>query len=575
MSENNFNCNACNYKGGSPYHYNRHVQTEKHKKIIELKQARIAVYDNLYVCDMNKKSIYRLSKFNNDAFQDYNIWFDENFRNKNIKKLDVIDFAGADAGDKLINFDPIQNNNKAIVCPWCSEYNSVKNIPGNNLEMSLEDCFKHMKTCLHIHDHTKIEKNKSFLLDQALKIISDMVDNFQILSCDYELLKQRNEDLIKTEKSFNDLSTKFNKLKTKYDTLKEINRIRTDELFKSSVLNNSNSEKKVNLTINGNNNNINLLTYIVDNCKEAEPINAVDNSRKIAMNQLLLTKKITEITDQKSNDTQVTTPKINEIIVSPTASKIIESPDVTLPKMFIEGYDDNKNSYHIFIADILIKYFKKDDITKQPMWSTDISRCSYIIKILPDDWVKDKSGLTLLDTCIKPFIDYIDDIIRKYSQSLDDKEIEIQDKFMEETKHLYVNKFKGKRLDRFDFACIESCIMCNEELYNFAANKSLGLEIKNINTQQLILGEILACINKEGFAKKVIKEITPYFASDRLKLNPTLNIAEIPNHLSDINPKELVQISPTNPAASETLLKQRPQTRKLIQQPVSKSSSPL
>jgi hypothetical protein len=580
MSNNNYYCGACNYKGATPYYYNRHIQSEKHRKVIEHQELCAIVHNNSDICDLNVKNAVVLSGLNSNEFNDYNNWFRRNFYKESIKALEVINFSDDDdVGKKLIESTPILRNNKIIACPWCSEYNIMSHSLVSNIEMTIEDCFEHMKICLHKNDHSNIEKNTSIILNQTLKTIFNMFDNFKILSSSYEsmkqqnvellitnqqLLKQHNEDLMMTKNSLNDLSIKFNELQIKYDSLKE-NQTKYYELAKESISNNSkSSEKKVNLTINGNNNNINLLTYIVDNCKEAEPINAVDNSRKIAMNQLLLTKRITEIPDQKLNDTETTTPKISEIIVSPTASKITESPDITLPKMFIEGYDDNKNSYHVFIADILIKYFKKDDISKQPMWSTDISRCSYIIKILPDDWVKDKSGVTLLDTCIKPFIDYIDDIIRKYSQSLDDKEIEIQDKFMQETKEVYVKKFKGKRLDRFDFTCIESCIMCNEELYNFAANKSLGLNIKNINSQQLTLGEILVCINKEGFAKKVIKEITPYFASDRLKLNPSLNITEIPTLCLDTNPKEISPLQAMN--QSKPLL-----TQKLVQQAPVKS----
>jgi hypothetical protein len=562
MNNNNFNCDACNYSGATKYYYNRHVQSEKHKKIMELKQARIVVYDNLYVCDMNKKSFSLLNKLNNNKFRDYNIWLNKNLCDENIKILDVINFAGPNGGDELINSPSVQNNDKAITCPWCSEFNTVKNLAVNNLVMSLEDCFEHMKTCPHIHDHTNIEKHKSVILNQALKMISDMVDNFKILSSNYELLKEQNEELIKT-------SNKFNKLKTKYDFLKETNnamlkensamlkenQTKYYELAKESISNNSKSnEKKVNLTINGNVNNVNLLTYISDNCKEAEPINAIDNSRKIAMNQLLLTKGINKILNQQANDTLVASPKISEMIVPSqthttattitTPTTTIECPEITLPKMFIEGYNDNKNSYHVFIADILTKYFKKDDITKQPLWSTDTSRCSYIIKILPDDWVKDKSGITLLDTCIKPFIDYIDSVIRKYSESLDGIEEKIQEEFMKETKQAYIKKFKGKYLDKFDFTCIDSCLICNEELYNFSANKSLGIKIKDISFQKITLAEIILCINKEGFAKKVIKEITPYFASDRLKLNSVSNITEIPVCDQKLSkPKELTQSS--------------------------------
>jgi hypothetical protein len=487
-----------------------------------------------------------------------------NMHNADIKIIETINLV--ENIDKILVDPCIIPNNipDKISCPWCTEHQDIENILKNDnkmfLEMGFDDCIEHMKTCSNKINHDNIEINLALTLQQTLKNVSGMMENFKILSTNYEILKQRNEEiktendeLLKKNNMLNNEITKFSILKTKYRNLKDThkttisewleekksrcnelqkeNQTKYDELFKASLLRemSQNNSKKVNLTINGGTNNINLLTYIGDNCKNAEPINAIDNNRKMAINKLLITKGITE------------TPKITEIIAASTSTSTLTStstvtststetstlipklPDMndeTLSKMFIEGYADNESSYHVFIADILVKYFKKDDVTKQPMWSTDTSRCSYIIKILPDDWVKDKSGVALLDKCIKPFIDYIDDVIRKYSESLENEEIKIQNKFMEETKNTYIKKFKGKRLERFDFTCIENCMICNEELYNFAANKSLGLDIKNINTQQTRLGEILVCINKEGFSKKVIKEITPYFASDRLKLNP-------------------------------------------------------
>jgi hypothetical protein len=519
---------------------------------------------------------------NNDWFRGYNQWLQQNLHGKNIKIVEPISLADDNIENILLDPSIMPDNvPEHLQCPWCSEYRSVKNLTKNTnksaLNIPFNDYTEHINICPHKIHHINIEKNMAQTLKQTFKILSDMIMNFEALTTNYELLKQQNEELTMTKNTIkqqnedlimtnstltlannsltlanntlNDITKRFNRLKNKYDSLKETNNMKLkellkdnqtkyDELFKASLLKNSKSDEKVNLTINGGGNNINLLTYIGDNCKNAEPINAVDNNRKIAMNKLLITKGITE------------TPKIVEITSSmphqvtlesssPPVSLIPKTPNISdaqLPKMFIDGFINNENSYHVFIADILVKYFKKEDVTKQPMWSTDTSRCSYIIKILPDDWIKDKSGVTLLNKCIEPFINYIDDVIRKYSESLEDKEIKIQNKFMEETKKAYIKKFKGKQLEKFDFTCIESCMVCNEELYNFAANKSLGLDIKSINTEQTKLGEILVCINKEGFSKKVIKEITPYFASDRLKLNSLPTITDATTKLENIKP---------------------------------------
>jgi hypothetical protein len=534
MNQDNLYCSMCDHQSDTKGHFKRHLISKKHTEFIQRKQSYQVIRNNSDIGKLNKQNIYSLSKLDNNLFTNQNHWMRQNIHDVNIKTVETIDLAGNNI-NKIFTDSSIVTNNMPdqISCSWCTEYQDIENILKNDNkvspEMNFDDCIEHMKTCPCKINHANIEKNIALTLQQTLKIISSMTENFKILSTNYETIKRQNEELLKTNTAFNEITFKFNKLKTKYTSLKEANQTKYDELFKASLLKSSQSGKKVNLTINGGTNNINLLTYIGDNCKNAEPIDALDNNRKMAMNKLLITRGITETT----KITEVTSPIVSTTTTQPI-QKVPDMNDATLSKMFIEGFEDNENSYHVFVADILIKYFKKEDISKQPMWSTDTSRCSYIIKILPDDWVKDKSGVTLLDKCIKPFIEYIDDVIRKYSESLETEEIKIQNNFMEETKKAYIKKFKGKRLERFDFTCIESCMVCNEELYNFASNKSLGLDIKKINTQQTTLGEILVCINKDGFSKKVIKEITPYFTSDRLKLNPSSAISSKTSELENV-----------------------------------------
>lgn len=49
--------------------------------------------------------------------------------------------------------------------------------------------------------------------------------------------------------------------------------------------------------------------------------------------------------------------------------------------------------------------------------------------------------------------------------------------------------------------------------------------MNNISFQQRTLIEIIISINKENFFDKLMKEVTPHFASNRLKL--TSNVSEI------------------------------------------------
>lgn len=243
----------------------------------------------------------------------------------------------------------------------------------------------------------------------------------------------------------------------------------------------------------------------------------------MSMNKLLITKGMAETIDPSITMEEIQTPN-RQITFIP---KNVDATEIILPKMFLDGYIDDKNSYDTFIGDILIKYHKKEDISKQSIWNTDTSRWSYIVKVLPDEWIKDKNGIVMLDKCIKPLLNYITDLMKKYDKYLTKKIEDIQEEFMKETKNAYIRKYKNKHLNRYDFTSIDSCLNCNEELLNFSANKNLGKSILNVSTQQATLAEMLECINKDNFSKKIIKKITPYFTSDRLKLTSSPSISEI------------------------------------------------
>ena len=65
-------------------------------------------------------------------------------------------------------------------------------------------------------------------------------------------------------------------------------------------------------------------------------------------------------------------------------------------------YKYKKKKLDKYLADKIIKHYKKDDPTKQATWNTDVDRCSYLIhdEIVNDDsdeeneitWVRDQKG---------------------------------------------------------------------------------------------------------------------------------------------------------------------------------------
>lgn len=520
MSHNIENyCPDCDYRGATSYYYKRHVASKTHIKMIQHKTLYVKIHNNTLISNLNIQNICGINEFNNNKLKHYNDWVHENSPNKNIKLLEPLQLFLND--DKIVPLALNKNKPTDASCPWCLEYICINNLIKNeNIDvpkMSLDNCLEHMKTCTHKTNHKIITKNLALALTHALKIISDTTENFKILANDYELIKKQNDE-------FTQLKTKFDNLKTKYNNLKKENTKlsviegKYEVLLKMSTPNNATDNIRYTINGNGNNNtnitNINLMTYIDNHCKDAIPIDAIDNNRKIIENKYKdYIKAITNETIQIPNNTDTVT---EPTLIIP---KEINTPkNYVLQKMFIKEYKNNKTAYHVFIADFLIKFHKKQESSKQPIWNTDSSRYSYIIKTLPDDWIKDKQGVVLLDKCVNPFLDHIDELLREYSAYLKKIITTIQIEFMEQTKKKYISKYKNKKLNKYDFTSMDDCIICNEYWGDFSANRDLGEKVKYNDSLIITIVELLACINKEGFGKRVIKEVTPHFTIDKTKL---------------------------------------------------------
>jgi len=64
----------------------------------------------------------------------------------------------------------------------------------------------------------------------------------------------------------------------------------------------------------------------------------------------------------------------------------------------------------VFVGDVLIKVYKKDDINTQSVWSSDINRLAYLIRTKLNeevDWIKDDKGIKTGAHLIIPALNYI------------------------------------------------------------------------------------------------------------------------------------------------------------------------
>jgi len=76
-----------------------------------------------------------------------------------------------------------------------------------------------------------------------------------------------------------------------------------------------------------------------------------------------------------------------------------------------------------YIAEFIVKNYKKTDPAKQSLWNSDTSRLTYIIRDIVTkkkvDWKVDKKGVNTTKNIIDPLIDYIEKMVREYIQNYD------------------------------------------------------------------------------------------------------------------------------------------------------------
>jgi hypothetical protein len=73
-----------------------------------------------------------------------------------------------------------------------------------------------------------------------------------------------------------------------------------------------------------------------------------------------------------------------------------------------------------YLGNILLLFYKnKDDISKQSLWCSDLSRMTFLVRILPTDspknmWVSDPACVNVKEKIIKPLLNYIIKCIDEY-----------------------------------------------------------------------------------------------------------------------------------------------------------------
>ena len=111
----------------------------------------------------------------------------------------------------------------------------------------------------------------------------------------------------------------------------------------------------------------------------------------------------------------------------------IDEEDYKLQQKIISDF---KNKRLIdTVANLMLKFVKKDDLKLQSVFNTDISRCNYATK-MEKAWLHDKFGLKLREIILTPIIEYIIDSLQPLREEVE--------------RQLVINK-KTPSIERSDF----------------------------------------------------------------------------------------------------------------------------
>jgi hypothetical protein len=118
-------------------------------------------------------------------------------------------------------------------------------------------------------------------------------------------------------------------------------------------------------------------------------------------------------------------------------SKNFEMTEYFVAEKIINLYETNK--LIDCICNIICNIYKTNDPIDQTIWSTDISRLVYIIRLTNDGetkWIHDKKGVIIKQLIIEPLLDEIQNILIQYLVESNNSEfINITEKIINELKN--------------------------------------------------------------------------------------------------------------------------------------------
>lgn len=103
--------------------------------------------------------------------------------------------------------------------------------------------------------------------------------------------------------------------------------------------------------------------------------------------------------------------------------KVEYKDDTYFAKEIVSKYQNSKLVE--YIGDFIVNIYKKEDCSQQSIWSSDVSRLTYIISEAVEKnkttWTTDKNGIKVGELIVKPTLEYIKKLLQIFVQDCSDE----------------------------------------------------------------------------------------------------------------------------------------------------------
>ncbi|ARF10695.1 hypothetical protein Hokovirus_2_222 [Hokovirus HKV1] len=366
----NYVCDICEYKTFHKTHYNRHLNSAKHKQKEKLQNN---------ICD-----------FNDDIKSDF-----------------TLDLYSCTKTISTYNSESINNENKKKEKNELNK-NSKINEENENNEENTEYKLKYIilkeKHESLLKEYTKMKQS----YDKMKKKINKVKKNNLLMSCKQNVLKQENTKLVK---KYDNIENKIIKKCNKNNIIIKSNKkeqLNLNNGIVSNVSNVNNSNINNNMVNIYTSNAMNMINFYFDKAPPLTTPNCCELFSKYFFTKYKI-KESSYINNQECTCDINCPNKCNKFLICPKNLRIGKE------LLKISGDSPSIKLLSNYISTIITATYVKEDKNEQSIWNSDVSRLSFIIRQIinnHDIWSHDKGGTRINSILIKPIIQFIKEHIK-------------------------------------------------------------------------------------------------------------------------------------------------------------------